>query len=90
MNPFEVNVRGVYVSRLCGFGHTSFEKLCRILKIPKPMTVSSYNSISNNVRDTVKLVAKKSMNNAVNELKKGSANILDMGVTVDGTWQRRG
>ena len=54
------------------------------------MTVGCYNSISNNVRDAAKLVAETSMNNAVNEFKKGSANILDMGVTVDGTWQRRG
>ena len=90
MNPFEVNVRGVYTSRSCGFGHTNLEKLCCVLNIPKTMTVSSYNSISNNVRDAVKLVAEKSMNNAVNELKKGPANILDMGVKVDGTWQSRG
>ena len=90
MNPFEVNVCGVYASMSCGFGHTSLEKLCCVLNIPKPMTVSSYNSISNNVCDAVKLVVEKSMNNAVNELKKGSANILDTGVTVDGTWQSRG
>ena len=30
------------------------------------------------------------MNNAAAELKKGSQGIVDIRVTVDGTWQRRG
>ena len=39
--------------------------------------------------ETAKVVAEISMNNAATELK-GSPSIVDIGVTVDGTWQRRG
>ena len=70
MNPFEVNIRAVYASRSCGFGHTGLEKLCCVLNIPKPMTVTNYNKVSNYVCDAAKLVAETSMNEAVMELKK--------------------
>ena len=90
MNPFEINIRAVYASRTCGFGHTGLEKLCCVLNLPKPMTVKNYNRISDNVGNAAKLVAETSMNNAVSELKKESTNVVDTGVTVDGTWQRRG
>ena len=90
MNPYEINIRAVYASRSCGLGHTGLEKLCCALNLPKPMTVMNYNKVSNYVRDATKLVAETSMNNAVRDLKKGSTNVVDIGVTVDGSWQRRG
>ena len=61
-----------------------------VLNIPKPMTVTDYNKVSSYVCDVAKLVAETSMNVAVMELKKSSTNIFDIGVTVDGTSQRRG
>ena len=53
-------------------------------------SVTNYNKVSNYICDAAKLVAETSMNEAVMELKKSSTNIFDIGVTVDGTWQRRG
>ena len=50
------------------------------MNVPKPMTV----------RDTAKDTAEASMNASAAELCKGSPEPTDIGVTMDGTWQRRG
>ena len=68
-----------------GLGHAGLEK-----NIPKPMTVVNFDAISNKVRDSVKVIADLSMKNAADELQRDSLQIVDIGVTVDGTWQRRG
>ena len=46
-----------------------------------------YTNTKKDGRDSAKVVAEKSTNNAAAELKKG---IVVIRVTVDGTWQRRG
>ena len=57
----------------------------------KPMTVKHFNNISNILRDAAKVVAEKSMNAAANDLKiSNDGDILDIGVSADGSWQRRG
>lgn len=91
MKRFEVNVRGVYAMRTVGLDHTGLEKICCMMNIPKPMTVKNFNNISDLLGNAAKTVAEKSMNDAVTELKKSkNIDILDIGVSVDGTWQRRG
>ena len=67
MNPFEVHIRTVYASRCCGFGHTGLEKLCCVVNIPNPMTVTKYNKVSTYVCDAAKLVAETSMIETVME-----------------------
>ena len=89
MKPFEINIRAVYGMRTIGVDHTGLEKLCGMLNMPKPMTVKNFNNNSNMVRDAAKVVAEKSMVVAVNDLRK-DADVIDIGVSVDGTWQRRG
>ena len=60
-----------------------------MLNMPKPMTVKNFNNISNVLHDA-KVVAEKNMNAADNDLKNSSdGHILDIGVSVDGSWQRR-
>ena len=46
--------------------------------------------ISNKVRDSAEKVAKASMLTAALDLKSGEEGMTDIGVTVDGTWQKRG
>ena len=89
MKPFEINIRAVYGMRTIGVDHTGLEKLCGMLNMPKPMTVKNFNNNSNMLRDAAKVVAEKSMVVAVNDLRK-DADVIDIGVSVDGTWQRRG
>ena len=94
MKPFEINIRAVYGMRAIGADHASLEKFCGFLNMPKPMTAKNFINISNNLRDAAKVVAQRSMMTAVNELRiKSNLNetdIIDTGVSVDGTWQRRG
>ena len=94
MKPFEINIRAVYGMRTIGADHASLEKFCGFLNMPKPMTAKNFINISNNLRDAAKVVAQRSMMTAVNELRIKSnlneSDIIDTGVSVDGTWQRRG
>ena len=64
--------------------------MCCIMNMPKPMTITNFDKISNKVRDAAKDIAEVSMNASAAELCKGSPETTDIGVTVDGTWQRRG
>ena len=89
MKPFDINIRAVYGMRTIGFDHTGLEKMCGMLNLPKPMTVKTFNNISNTPRDAAKAVAENSMNSAARELRSGET-ITDIGVSVDGSWQRRG
>ena len=90
MKPYEVSTRIVYALCTCGLGHAELERFCMIMNIPKPMTVVDFDAISNKVRDSVKVIADFSMKNDADELQRDSSQIVDIGVTVDGTWQRRG
>ena len=89
MKPFDVNIRFIYAMRTIGSGHTGLEKLCGISNLPKPMTVKNFNNISKTLRDTAKVVAENSTNAAARELGQ-SETITDIGVSADGSWQRRG
>ena len=70
MEPFEVNAQIVYALRSCGLGYAALEKLCCIMNMPKPMTVANFDKITNKIRDSAKVVAEISMNNAAAEFKK--------------------
>ena len=84
MKPYEVNTRIVYALRTCGLGHAGLEKSCMI------MIIMNFNAISNKFRDFVKFIADLSMKNAADESQRGSSQIVDIGVTIDGRWQLRG
>ena len=91
LKTFEVNMRAVYAMRTVGLDHTGLDKLCCMMNLPKAMTVKSFNRISDTLSDAAKHVAETNMNNAVVTLKKFSnVDVLDIGLSVDGTWQRRG
>ena len=51
---------------------------------------NNFDLISNTFSVAAKEVAEKSMLDAANELRHGDDSIADIGVSVDGTWQRRG
>ena len=65
-----------------------------LMNHPPPMSEKSYRKLNN----SVKLVASNSMNAAAEDIKAREAtsadehlhNYIDTGVSVDGTWQRRG
>lgn len=91
LNPYDINIRAVYGMRSVGLDHSGLDKFCGMLNMPKPMTIKNFNNISSNLRDAAKVVAEKTMVDAIDELRTDrSEPIIDIGVSVDGTWQRRG
>ena len=74
--------------RSCGLGYNALEKFCGLMNLPPPVSKKNYQKLSHKIRDTAKTVAEASMSAAIEELKKEGAT--DIGVSVDGTWQRRG
>ena len=59
--------------------------------MPKPMTENSYAKISNVLRYATKHVAEETMVDAAAELRGNvTDDIVDVSVSCDGTWQRRG
>ena len=59
---------------------------------PLPMTEKNYRTISNIFNQKIKVVAEKLMHEACEEIRGLSldSEFVDTGVTVDGTWQKRG
>ena len=95
MKSFEANLRMVYAMRSNGIAFSGLEKFCSVMNLPKPMTRCNYDKLSNLLRDAVKSVAETSMKNAA-QTTRANINVndddikVDTGVSVDGSWQRRG
>lgn len=85
----EVNIRAVYGFRCIGVGYSLISKLCGFLNMPQPMAKESYDHLANRIKLASKTIAEKSMSDAAAELRKGNKT-ADVGVSVDGTWQRKG
>ena len=90
MKPHDINYRAVYAARTVGQGYAGLEKFCGMQNLPKPMTNNNFDLISNTFSVAAKGVSEKSMLDAANELRHGGDSISDIGVSVDGSWQRRG
>lgn len=88
----ELNTLLVYGLRLIGKGYTSGKKLFSILNLPF-LAPYSFQKQVKKLADVAKKLSRISMSNAANEiisLKKSDGNDISCGVSVDGTWQRRG
>ena len=86
---YDVNIRSVYAFRQVGIGHKHLRKICCYLNMPSPMLSNNYTKISNKLKESAKAVAEKSMAAAAASLR-GEAITADVGVSVDGSWQRKG
>ena len=72
----------------CGGGHKHLEKFCGIMNMSPLMTQKNYDSLSEKLNNTTKMVAKTSMIQAAVVLKK--IECCDVGASFDGLWQCRG
>ena len=88
MQSFDANLRSAYAFIRCGLGHRGIEKFCGMMNMPPPMARKNYDKLSNKICDVVEKVAKSSMLEAASNLKQTKGT--DVGVSVDGTWQKRG
>ena len=89
----EINMRYVYGMQQIGKDSVSAYKLCATLNLPA-LARSSYIKIEQKIFTVVKKVADDSMKEAASFVANKNRNvnneIAECGVSVNGTWQRRG
>ena len=74
--------------RSCGQGYNALEKFSGIMNLPPPVTKNNYSKLSHTLRDAARVFAEASMSDAIKEVREKEGT-TDIGVSVDGTWQRR-
>ena len=94
---FDINNRTVYTMRTLGHGYAGIEQFTTLMNMPKPMTEKNYRKTAKKIRDVVEEVGKNTMKDGAEELHEkakkdyaGDQEVVDVGVSCDGTWQKRG
>ncbi|XP_046862956.1 uncharacterized protein LOC124456591 [Xenia sp. Carnegie-2017] len=90
---FEANRRSVLAMRNIGVGDQGLVKFCGVMNMLSPMNANSYNDHVMAIHGAAEVVAKNSMKHAAEELNqfyKPKDGLYDVGISVDGTWRRRG
>lgn len=88
-NPFEVNRRTAMAFREIGNGHGDMTRFCAVMNMPPPTDEKSLKSHIEVLQDTYVAEAESSMSKAAEDVCKRTSSD-ECGVSVDGTWQRRG
>ena len=81
--------------RACGQGYAGLETFASLMNMPKLMTANNYDKIVNVLSAAAKSTAEEVMLEACQELHElektnNADDVLDVAVSCDGTWQRRG
>ena len=84
-----MNVRAIYGCRQVGSGHEHSRKLCCYLNMPESMLSNNYQNILLKLKQSAKRVADETMLMALSKLR-GAADSVNVGVSVDETWQLKG
>ena len=88
---FDVNRRLVYAMRSIGQGEASASRFCSLMNMPPPPKPSAYSACNDALSIAAKTVATDVMRDAGKELHHDSdSEVVQCGVSCDGTWQRRG
>ncbi|GFV76095.1 uncharacterized protein TNCV_4671841 [Trichonephila clavipes] len=87
----DINLQFVWGMRIIGKGHSSSKKLFASLNIPS-MSKAAYRSCEKKLLNVASVVSKNAMIEAADEVRKlkNTSDVAECGVSVDGTWQRRG
>ena len=91
-HSYEVNVRTVLAFREIGKGHNAMTTFNKVMNMPPPLTRRVFTKIQNEkVLPAVKKLASDSMINNAYQVRDEIANDDgECGVSIDGTWQKRG
>ena len=73
--------------RSCGQGYAGLEKFTSLMNMPKSTTQNNFDKIVKTVSHCAKAVARETMNDAAEEIRKSDPSIVDTGVSVDGSWR---
>ena len=91
---FEVNRRLVYSMRSLGKGHSGAKKFCTLMSMPPPLVKCAYRKESRTIAKKIKGIAENNMAEAATEIRNSEStrgnDVVNCGVSCDGTWQKRG
>ena len=98
-NPFEVNVRAVVAFRGIGCGQSAMQRWCGTMNMPSCLSSPAYQAIQSRLNisskeaiDKASRTAREAIVAAYNEVGiiPDSDGILNIGVSYDGSWHKRG
>ncbi|GFV78902.1 uncharacterized protein TNCV_4080021 [Trichonephila clavipes] len=86
-----INLRFVFGLRTIGKGHSAVRKLCSAINVNFPSKIA-FGCLEKKLEHVSNKVACKIMNEIAAEVHKNNNfdEVIQYGVSVDGTWQRRG
>jgi len=98
---YEVNRRTVYALRNIGKGRSALANFCMIMDMPPPVLRDSYSTHVSEVCKASIAVCEETLQSAGRELRRliisssgdrtlNADSVLDVAVTVDGSWHKRG
>ncbi|CAB4043696.1 Hypothetical predicted protein, partial [Paramuricea clavata] len=91
---FHVNRRTNFAMGELGLGREALATICEILNMPPPVSDSAYQKHNRSVNLATRKVLEERLNDAGHRvrtfLQKDDAEILDVAVSFDGTWSKRG
>lgn len=97
--PFELNLRAVLAFRGIGCGQAAMREWCSIMNMPSTLSKDAYNQSSKKLLEasvsTADAVSKKSVEKIVESysvlgVEPDEDGVLDIGVSFDGSWHKRG
>ena len=97
--PFEVNLRGVMAFRSIGCGHSALRDWCGLMNMPCSISKDSYQGSQNKLHEGSKVTCEAVMKKSAKAIfqtygemgvKPDMHGVLNIGVSFDGTWQKRG
>ncbi len=97
-NPYvhskALNSRFILAGRMCGRGSTGLETICGVMGLSPPVTSKSYSTHNSILQKFVHNVRVESCRSASEQLRRlqgaDPGDVIDVTVTCDGTWSRRG
>ena len=90
----DVNIRSVFAASEVGLGREGFATLCEIFNMPPPVQDSAFQKYNKKLNIVTKEKVSEHLKESVEEVRtvlgeKGN-HILDIAVSFDGTWSKRG
>ena len=95
----DVNRRAAFAASEVGLGREGLSVICEIMNLPQPVSDSNFQDHSQAIHDATIKCVNSNMQEAANELRKkimdenpemNEDSIMDITVSFDGTWSKRG
>ena len=88
------NSRFILAGKMCGRGSAGLETICGVMGLPPPVSSKSYSEHNNFLIKYMQQICEESFRSASAQLRQlqgaGPDDVVDVTVTCDGPWSRRG